>query len=66
MAYSKVEEQGRRQNATAKHVAQYIVDSEADLSVITSICLPGSVAYTADLASLWVLAADAATWTSVQ
>ena len=67
MAYSLIKENSPRSitTATAKLVSEYIVDAAGDLANITALCAPGSVAYTADLASIWILAADGTTWTAV-
>jgi hypothetical protein len=51
--------------ATAKLKGEYVVDSVADLTNITALCAPGSIAYTPDLASIWMLAPDGTTWTAV-
>jgi hypothetical protein len=51
--------------ATAKLKSEYVVDAAGDLTSITALCAPGSVAYTADLASMWILAADGTTWKAV-
>lgn len=50
--------------ATAKLKSEYVVDAAGDLTSITALCAPGSVAYTPDLVSIWVLAADGTTWTA--
>ena len=67
MGYSLIKENSPRSltTANAKLVSEYIVDADGDLANITALCAPGSVAYTPDLASMWILAADGTTWTSV-
>lgn len=68
MAYALVPQDEPKRNitnATAKLKSEYVVDAIADLADITALCAPGSVAYTADLASIWILAADGTTWTAV-
>ena len=67
MAYALIKENSPRSltTANAKLVSEYIVDAVGDLTSITALCAPGSVAYTADLESIWVLAADGTTWTAV-
>ena len=51
--------------ATEKLKGEYVVDSVADLTNITALCAPGSIAYTPNLASIWMLAPDGTTWTEV-
>ena len=45
-------------------VAQYLVDSEADLETLPDHVAPGSVAYTADLTSMWQKGVDG-TWHAI-
>ena len=67
MGYSLIKENSPRSitTATSKLVSEYIVDAAGDLTSITALCAPGSVAYTPDLTSMWILAADGTTWTAV-